>query len=103
MCRYAKAETYSRASPEVSQSNDPFKLSMGDTRYLHRKLSSGPRKAQRGYLPKTWMTTEKITAVPAPAISNAASTKLAKHAPFRNFTDPQFKFGPPNATTHPSI
>ena len=49
---WVKPERYPKVCPELPLSADPFKITAAETRYLHGKLSSGPKKEQRGYPPE---------------------------------------------------
>ena len=59
---FAKPEQYPVVSPAEPRADDAFKLSAAEKRFLTRKLSSGPKRAQRGYPPELVALTEKVTA-----------------------------------------
>ena len=61
---YARAEMYPRLHPDAPRYAEPFKLAQEDMRYLQRKLSSGPRKAQRGYPPEARTVADKVAPQP---------------------------------------
>jgi len=92
---YAKPEMYTKVSQQKPRYTEPFKLSADDARFLQRKLSSGPRKAQRGYPPEAKAIADKVGNMPAPDLTQTIDPKMLKQHPFRAFTDPQFKFGAP--------
>jgi len=96
---FAKPEQYPIVSPAEPRADDAFKLSKADRRFLARKLSSGPKRAQRGYPPELEALTEKVTLAPAPqmparAASAAAPGKRAAVRPQR-FSEMVFRFLPP--------
>ena len=49
---WAKPEQFPVVHPPLPREEDPFKLRNDEQRYLGRKLSSGPKKHQRGYAPE---------------------------------------------------
>ncbi|KAL1511952.1 hypothetical protein AB1Y20_005232 [Prymnesium parvum] len=89
---HAKPEMYPRVHPDHPRFADPFKLTTKEARYLHGKLSSGPRKSQRGYLPESLKFADKVTSTPAPSLSLVQRPKMAERPHFRQFTDPHFKY-----------
>ena len=96
---FAKPEQYPVVSPAEPRADDAFKLSAAEKRFLTRKLSSGPKRAQRGYPPELVALTEKVTAAPAPALPARAQTAAVpgKRAAVRpqRFSEMVFRFLPP--------
>ena len=90
---WAKPDVYAAVGPPRPRAEEPFKLAIDDHDYLHRKLSSGPKKAQRGYPIETRQIAEKITGMPPPAIG-ADMFDDPRMAPFRQYTGATFKFLP---------
>ena len=86
---WVKPEHYPKVAPALPSNDEPFKLSMRDRRYLERKLSSGPKKEQRGYPIDERAIAEKVTALPPPSLHEAVNRK-----PFREYTGATFKFMP---------
>lgn len=65
---WAKPEVLSKIG-KPPRAPEPFKLDAGnDKRFLNRKLSSGPKKAMRGYPPDVTALAEKLTNAPAPPV-----------------------------------
>ena len=65
---YAKPEVYSRTGAPP-RAEEPFKVSKSGARFLHKKLSSGPRKSMRGYAPQSIRDVSlKPTEAPAPEL-----------------------------------
>ena len=96
---FAKPEQYPVVSPAEPRLDDAFKLSQADRRYLARKLSSGPKRAQRGYPPELGALTEKVTLAPAPQLpepTRAVSAAPGQRAPVRpqRFSEMVFRFLP---------
>ena len=96
---FAKPEQYPVVSPAEPRADDAFKLSAAEKRFLTRKLSSGPKRAQRGYPPELVALTEKVTTAPAPALPARAQTAAVpgKRAAVRpqRFSEMVFRFLPP--------
>ena len=79
-------------SPAEPRAEEPFKLQKADAgKYLHKKLSSGPKKAQRGYPPEKMQIAEKVTQA---AAILAHFTDQAPRKPFQPYTGATFKFLP---------
>jgi len=90
---WSKPDVYPSVTPAQPRTDDPFKLAATDTTYLHRKLTSGPKKAQRGYPPETRHVTDKMTSMPPPPLAEAKADD-PRMAPFRQYTGASFKFMP---------
>ena len=93
---FAKPEQYPIVSPAEPRVDDAFKLSNAEKRFLTRKLSSGPKRAQRGYPPELVALTEKVTVAPAPTLpardqTAAVPGKRAAVRPQR-FSEMVFRF-----------
>ena len=95
---FAKPEQYPIVSPAEPRVDDAFKLSNAERRFLTRKLSSGPKRAQRGYPPELVALTEKVTVAPAPTLPVRAQTAAVpgKRAAVRpqRFSEMVFRFLP---------
>uniref|UniRef100_A0A7S2BLS4 Uncharacterized protein n=1 Tax=Haptolina brevifila TaxID=156173 RepID=A0A7S2BLS4_9EUKA len=89
---WVKPEFYPKVCPEHPPMPDPFKVSAEDTKFLHRKLSSGAKKAQRGYPLESRIIAGKITDQAAPSLADA--TMRVADKPFRQHTGATFKFMP---------
>ena len=96
---FAKPEQYPIVSPAEPRVDDAFKLSNAEKRFLARKLSSGPKRAQRGYPPELVALTDKVTVAPAPTLPARAQTAAVpgKRAAVRpqRFSEMVFRFLPP--------
>ena len=57
---WAKPDNIAAVCPELPRADDPFKLGTGETTFLNKKLTSGPKKSQRGYPPETRQVAEKV-------------------------------------------
>jgi len=84
-----KPEHYPKVAPAQPARDDPFKLASDDRSYLHRKLSSGPKKDQRGYPADARAIADKVTALPPPSLAEAMERN-----PFRQYSGATFKFLP---------
>ena len=90
---WAKPDVYPFVSPAEPRAEEPFKLQKADAgKYLHKKLSSGPKKAQRGYPPEKMQIAEKVTQLPPPSLAHF--TDQAPRKPFQPYTGATFKFLP---------
>ena len=87
---YARPEVYPKVGPPRRE--EPFKLTADDKVFLCRKLSSGPKKAQRGYPREAGELCGKVTAGPAPPLPKAAEKDVKKGGGNRRFTDSVFRF-----------
>jgi len=90
---WVKPEHYPKVAPAAPQRDDPFKLKPDETSYLHLKLSSGPKKDQRGYGEghggQSATIVDKVTALPPPSLAEAMARD-----PFRQYSGATFKFLP---------
>ena len=86
---WIKPETYPKVAPAQPRADDPFKLKSDDVSFMHRKLSSGPKKEQRGYPPDARPIAGKLTALPPPSLAEAINRR-----PFRQHSGAAFKFMP---------
>ena len=59
---------------------------------MHKKLSSGPKKAQRGYPPEKMQISGKVTQMPPPSLAHFTDQEPRK--PFQPYTGATFKFLP---------
>jgi hypothetical protein len=82
------------AKPEVPKignprrAPEPFKLDAEtDKRFLNRKLSSGPKKAMRGYPPDATTLAEQLTNAPAPLVELVKVGDEMKPRHTNRFTD----------------
>ena len=90
---WSKPDVYPAVTPAVPRSEDPFKLASDDNSYLNRKLSSGPKRAQRGYPQETMQIAEKLTSMPPPSLLETVQDD-PRMQPFRQYTGAAFKFMP---------
>ena len=88
---WAKPDVYPAVGPREPRQEEPFKLQAGDMRYMHRKLSSGPKRSQRGYPVETRQVAEKLTLMPPPSLAHFTD---AERKPFQAYTGATFKFLP---------
>jgi len=87
---WAKPDAFPSVAPPQPSREDPFKLAPDDTAYLHRKLSSGPKRSQRGYPSETRHVAEKITnQPPPPSFELPTDPRMAQ---FHQTTSAAFKF-----------
>ena len=86
---WVKPEHYPLVAPSAPINNEPFKLPSSDTQFLQRKLSSGPKREQRGYAPDSRPIADKITSIPPPSLAEAI-----QRDPFRQYSGAAFKFMP---------
>jgi len=72
---YARPEVYSKVG--ACRREEPFKLSPNDKRFLGRKLTSGPKKAMRGYPREAGEVSAKVTET----VSSLATDLRIQHTP----------------------
>ena len=90
---WAKPDVYPFVGPAEPRAEEPFKLQKADGgKYLHKKLSSGPKKAQRGYPPEKMQISGKVTMLPPPSLAHFTDQEPRK--PFQPYTGATFKFLP---------
>eukprot|EP00967_Tisochrysis_lutea_P019378 scaffold21977_cov32-Tisochrysis_lutea.AAC.5 len=104
---WAKQEVHSKIG-KPPRASEPFKLDPEtEKRYLSRKLSSGPKKEMRGYLPQTISLAEKVTNAPAPEIEvKPAMVKVGNELKPRHtarFTDVVNTFRNSEKPSEPSL
>lgn len=102
---WAKPEQFPVVHPPLPREEDPFKLRNDEQRYLGRKLSSGPKKHQRGYAPEAvGKLPEKVTVAPygggdehyvAPPRAQSAAPGGRSAIRPKRFSDMVFRFLPP--------
>lgn len=90
---WAKPDNIAAVCPELPRADDPFKLGTGETTFLNKKLTSGPKKSQRGYPPETRQVAEKVTMLPPPPAVNVMADD-PRLVPFRQYSGAKYKFLP---------
>lgn len=88
---WAKPEVYPAVGLAEPRQEEPFKLAKGDSHFLARKLSSGPKRAQRGYPAESRSIADKVTSLPPPSLAHYTDKD---RKPFQAYTGATFKFLP---------